>query len=446
MPKQISFFLVAFRFVVSPLGMAEGNDNDKLQLMDIFRLEYASDPQISPDGEGIVYVRNFMDVMKDKRRSNLWLIESDGSENRPLTSGNRNDSTPRWSPDGRKLLYASSEDGTVQLYLRWMDTGQTAKLTQLPRSPAGLSWSPDGRWIAFSMLVPERPKPIAKLPLKPKGAEWAPPPKIIEGVRYRADGAGYLENGYTQLFVLSADGGTPRQLTSGRYHHRAQADWTPDSRKLLFSANRNEDWEYSPLNTEVYELEAVSGELKGLTRRVGPDRNPKVSPDGATIAYLGFDDHLQGYQVTRLYLMDADGSNSRLISSELDRSISDAAWRSDGQGLFIQFDDRGNTRIAFIDLKGSIQNLVSDVGGMSLGRPYSSGTFSASANGRLAYTLSRPDFPADVAVWEEGQSQEKRLTDLNADLWSFRNTGEVEEIWYKSSYDGRADVGCRRCH
>ena len=437
MPKLILFFLVVFSLVVPSLGTVEESDSDKLQLMDIFSLEYASDPQISPDGEEVVYVRNFMDVMKDKGRSSLWLIKSDGSENRHLTTGNRNDSTPRWCPDGRKLLYVSSEDGTVQLYLRWMDTGQTAKLTQLSRSPAGLSWSPDGRWIAFSMLVPERPKPIAKLPAKPKGAEWAQPPTIIESVRYRADGTGFLENGYTQLFVLYADGGTPRQVTSGRYHHRAQADWTPDSRKLLFSANRNEDWEYSPLNTEVYELEVASGDLKVLTNREGPDRNPKVSPNGATIAYLGFDDRLQGYQVTRLYLMDADGSSSRLLSSELDRSISDTAWRSDGQGLFIQFDDRGNTRIAFIDLEGKIQNLVSDVGGVSLGRPYSSGSFSASENGRLAYTLSRPDFPADVAVWEKGQSQEKRLTDLNADLWSFRRTGEVEEILYKSSYDGR---------
>jgi acylaminoacyl-peptidase len=95
----------------------------------------------------------------------------------------------------------------------------------------------------------------------------------------------------------------------------------------------------------VYELELSSGDLKVLTKRNGPDTNPKVSPDGETIAYLGFDDRLQGYQVTQLYLMDSDGRNSRLLSAELDRSISDAQWRSDGQGLFIQFDDRGNTRI-----------------------------------------------------------------------------------------------------
>ena len=140
-------------------------DDGLFRPIDVFQIEYASEPRISPDGNRIVYIRNFMDIMKDRRRSNLWIVDATGSRHRPLTTGNRNDGAPRWSPDGRRLLYTSSPaaDGSVQIYCRWMDTGQTAKLTNLTSSPGGLVWSPDGRWIAFSMLVPDSPEPFAEL-------------------------------------------------------------------------------------------------------------------------------------------------------------------------------------------------------------------------------------------------------------------------------------------
>lgn len=184
--------------------------------------------------------------MVDLRRTNLWIVQSDGTEHRPLTSGHRNDGSPRWSPDGKRLAYTSSIDGTSQLYVRWMDTGQVAKLTQLLRGPAGLSWSPDGKWLAFSMLVPAKKTPIATMPPKPRGAEWAKPPVVIEELRYRADGAGYLESGFRHIFVVPADGGTPRQLTDGDYQHGGTLSWTPDSKSIVFSANRYDDWRYGP--------------------------------------------------------------------------------------------------------------------------------------------------------------------------------------------------------
>jgi Tol biopolymer transport system component len=94
---------------------AEEPDDDRFQPLDVFQLEHASDPRISPDGKLVVYVRNFMDIMKDRRRSNFWIINSDGREHRSLTSGKHNDSSPRWSPDGKRLLYVSTSGGTPQL-------------------------------------------------------------------------------------------------------------------------------------------------------------------------------------------------------------------------------------------------------------------------------------------------------------------------------------------
>ncbi|MFQ5640173.1 MAG: prolyl oligopeptidase family serine peptidase [bacterium] len=432
----LCFSLPFYLLAETPLNDIE----NRFQPIDVFQLEYASDPQISPDGQKIVYVRSFMDIMKDRRRSNLWIVDYNGRDHRPLTTGNGNDGSPRWSPDGSKLLYASRTDGSSQLYLRWMDTGQTAKLTNLTRSPRGISWSPDGKWIAFSMLVPKSAKPFAKIPPKPKGAEWAKPAKMITKLRYRADGAGYLEDGYTHIFVLSAEGGTPRQLTRGDFNHGGTLSWTPDSQSILFSANRHEEWEYDPVNSEIYQVSLSDGAIQALTDRAGPDGSPVVSPDGKKIAYLGFDDKLQGYQITRLYVMNRDGSDSQLITGDFDRDVGRLFWSGDGKGLFFQYDDQGNGKIGVVSLNGKVQTLTGDVGGLSLGRPYSGGSFSVASNGRFAFTHSRPDHPADLAVGRKGANVH-RLTHLNDDLFGHKKLGEVEEMWYESSYDGRKIQG-----
>lgn len=152
---------------------------DHFQALDVFELEYASDPRISPDGQRIVYLRNSMDIMEDRKRTKLWIINFDGRDPRRLTDGDGQESSPRWSPDGTRIAYFSDAEGSSQIYLRWMDSGQNAKLTQVLRSPRGITWSPDGQWIAFSMLVPDDPPQIARLPKKPEGANWADPPRII---------------------------------------------------------------------------------------------------------------------------------------------------------------------------------------------------------------------------------------------------------------------------
>ena len=445
MNKHVFYGLFLFMLILSnPLKMATGQetvDNRYFEPIDVFSLEYATDPQISPDGDRIVYVRRFMDIMTDRTRSNLWIINADGSNHRPLTTGNENDSSPRWSPDGQSLLYVSSSDGSRQLYRRWMDTGQTARLTNLVSSPGGMVWSPDGRWIAMTMMVKESTPSFVTLPAKPKGAEWAKPSKVIEKLKYRADGAGYLEDGYTHLFILSAESGTPRQLTAGSFNHGSTPSWTPDSQHLVFSANRHTDWEYDALNSEVYTLSVKDGAIRQLTDRQGPDHSPAVSPDGKYIAYLGFDDTLQGYRVTRFYVMHRDGGNRRLISNDFDRGISRPIWSADSQGLYFQYNSEGNGKLGYIYLSGKQQMLAEDMGGTSLGRPYSSGSYSVANTGRYAYTMTRPEHPSDVVVGKMNTSETVRITRLNSDLLGHKLLGETEEIWFNSSYDNRRIQG-----
>ena len=423
---------------------APGQDSPRLLTdLDVFELEYASDPQISPDGQRIVYVRNAMSLMKDRRQSSLWIVDADGGAQRKLVSGEGKESSPRWSPDSGRVAYvASGEDGS-EIFVRWIPTGQTARLSQLPETPHGITWSPDGQWIAFSMRVAEDEPELVEPPAKPEGAEWADPPRVITRLRHEADGEGYLEPGYHHLFVLPAEGGTPRQVTSGPFHHRAAPTWTPDSKALIFSANRGPNWEYEFINSEVYTVSLDGGAVRALTDRNGPDHSPAVSPDGEWIAYLGYDDKVQTYQVTGLYLMRRDGSDQRLLTGNLDRSVADPVWSAHSKSLFVSYADRGRTKIARLTLEGEVEVLVDNLGGTSLGRPYPGGSFSVAADvsddGAIAYTSTSTERPADVAMWRE--SERRQLTTLNADLLAFRDLGTVEEIAYESSHDGRRIQG-----
>ncbi|MEL6674156.1 MAG: S9 family peptidase [Bacteroidota bacterium] len=408
--------------------------NNVFQSLDIFEIEFASDPQISPDGKQIVYVRNFKDIMTDRNLSNLWIINTDGSGHRPLTQGPNRDRAPRWSPDGSQLLYSSNQSGKNQFHLMWMESGQSMVLTHLQQGAGGASWSHDGKWIAFSMAVMGKASSLTSMPPKPAGAKWNKPPIYIDEMRYRADGAGYLPAAHSHIFLLPATGGTPRQLTFGDKDYGGQIQWSKDNQSLIFSANLHDEAETEPRNSEVYELSIQDGSLKTLTSRKGPDNNPRLSPDGSMIAYTGFDDRYQGFQVSGLYVMNRDGSEPRLVSEKLDRSVNQYAWAADGKSLFVSYHNHGNTKLAQMTLKGKVKDLTKDIGGTSLGRPYSSGSFSVASNGTYAFTHSRPDHPADIAVGMAGE-ESRVLTGLNQDLFGHKNLGKVEEIWYKSSYD-----------
>ncbi len=419
--------------------------NDRyLRLGDVFDLEYASDPQISPTASSVVYERNFLDIMTDRRRSNLWIVQSDGTDHRPLTTGKHRNSSPRWSPDESKIAYISTRDGKPQIWAHSMKTGHEAKLTSLLSAPSAISWSPDGKQIAFSMFVANKRTPYVKMPPKPQGAKWAAPPKLITRLQYRRDGSGYVKDGFNQIFVIPAGGGTPRQLTSGPYNHPAPGagspQWTPDGGTLIFSANRQTDWEHQLRNTEIHEVSVSARAIKTLTGRFGPDSNPVISPDGSKIAYLGYDDHYEGYQRTRLYVMNRGGGEPRELGN-LDRDIVSPIWSADSKGVFFQYDDQGDTKVAYIGLSGKIEDLAGHLGGSTLGRPYGRGSFSAAGTSRFAYTWSDPRHPGEVAVGKRDTPGVKVLTALNDDLLGHKTLGDVEEIWYESSFDKRKIQG-----
>jgi acylaminoacyl-peptidase len=434
--KNLLHLLILF-FISVHFSFAQ--NNDKLDLLDIFNMEFISDPQISPDGKHIVYVRNFKDVMTDRNLSNLWMINFDGTGNRALTTGNQNDNSPRWSHDGTKLVFKSNkEDEKTKLYLMDIQSGVSYALTNTKYAPSNMVWSHDDSMLAFTMFVPKGKASPIKMPGKPEGAKWNSPPIYIDDMNYRRDGSGYVKPGNTQLFTLPIQGGTPRQLTFEDFNHGGP-QWSLDDSKLYFSANFHKEEEFEPQDSEVYVLELSNGKTQALTDRYGPDGSPKVSPDGKHIAYLGNDDKYLGYQLSLLYVMDADGSNSKCLSTDFDRSVSNIHWDSKGKGLYFQYDDQGKTKLAHMSLKGELTVITDNLGGLSLGRPYNAATFSVSNKDSFAFTLGTTEHPADLGVGNSKSIQ--RLTYVNDDLFSYKSIGNVEEIWWESSYDNQKIQG-----
>jgi dipeptidyl aminopeptidase/acylaminoacyl peptidase len=413
--------LTALVLAVAVTTTAWANGKERLTVELFLDWEYVSSPQVSPDGTQVVYARRWTDKVNDKYESDVWIVNADGSKNRFLVKG----SSPQWSPDGKRLAYiAPGEPTGAQIWVKWLDTGEETQLTRLERGPSGIQWSPDGKRIAFNMIVPARPDFSVKLPSKPNGAKWVEPPRVIDRLNYRADGAGYRPEGFTHIFVIPATGGSPRQLTDGDYNHGA-GEWTPDSQTIVFSATRKPDADFLRGGAEIYAVSVREGQIRALTDRNGPDTNPAVSPDGRLIAYTGFDQTDDTYTVSKLYLMDIGGKNRRLLSGELDRSPSELIWADDGAGVYFTAEDRGTNNLYYVWANGGAPRQITQ-GNHQLS------VSSIAKNGLAAGVLASPAEPGDVVVFNLKQPRPRKLTAVNDDLLEGRTLGAVEEIWYDS--------------
>ena len=426
----ILLFIISFKF-----SSFSQNTKAVFTDLDVFDLQYVKNPQISPDGSQIVYRRMTFDILKDRAVGNLWMINSSGINNQKLTSRESSEYGAIWSPNGDRLAFISSTDEGSEIYIYWKNTSKFAKISQLEGSPSNLVWSSNGKDLAFTMKVKTAPPVLVKMPKKPKGAKWAKTARITDRLYHESDGQGYIDTGFTHVFLISSEGSGIAQLTSGEFNHRGPLSWSNDNSKVYFTSNRSDSWEYDFRNSELYSVNVENYRIMALTDRKGPDFNPKESPNGKYVAYLGYNDKIQAYQNTQLSIMDADGKNKRVLSLNVNSSINSYQWDSNNKGIYYSYDKFGDTKIAYLNLDGSSRDLAENLGGNSIGRPYGGGSFSVSNNGVIAYTNTSYKHPSELTIVKDNKS--KQITNLNSQLLENRTLGKVEEIWYKSSFDNR---------
>lgn len=409
---------------------------DTLQYQDVFNLEYAAAPFFSGDGKTVYYERRSMDIMKDRTHSTLWQVSVDGKRHRPVLADDANVRAATLSPDGNMLAYISDKGGSNQIYVRYQDTGQIAKLSTVEFMPGNLTWSHDSKHLAFTLFTPVQDKPLfTGMPKKPKGADWADTAKLIDTTSYRSDGRGYLPSGFNQIYILPVSGGTPRQLTTGNYPNDGKLAFSADDKAIYFSANRSEDYALHPLTSDLFSVNIDTTEVTAVTSMPGPESSPTLSPDGKYLAFNQVADNKMSYQNGDITILELKSGKTTRLTTSLDRSVQQFEWQNNSKGLVFSYLDHGQTRLAEVSLNGKITTLDAKLGGQSLGRPYTSGQFALADNGTVAFTIDDPLSPADIAITTKRGS--KPLTDLNDDALGHLKLASVETMPVKSSLDGR---------
>ena len=407
--------------------------------LDVFSREFMSDPQVSPDGKMVAYVRRSNDIMTDRPHSTVWAVDLATGEHRPLLTGPANFTAPRWSPTGDRLLFLSTEAGhKPELKVIRLADRATATVAPLPETATSPSWSPDGKQIAFSMLAAVDAHKLGTPPKKPDGADWAPVARVFDKLQIHADGQGFLKPGSTHIFVVPADGGTPRDLTPGKVDF-TEAHWL-NSATVLAVGNEDEKAEIESNESEIFAIDVAAGTHKALTHRKGPDATPVAAPDGKLIAYTGYDAKPELYSATHLYVMNPDGSGVRELTKDVEVAVTSPRWAPDGKSIYTLAQAEGQVRILRTTLDGKTEIVTREVGYGANGRPYGQGEFDVGGAAKapvVAFGKDSWSRPADLAVLTAG-GKARVLTDLNGDLLDHVPLATLEPLKVKNPADGLA--------
>ena len=444
-----------------------------LEAESLWHWEWAGDPQLSPDGRHLVYVRVAVDREGDTYTRDLWLKDLETQRHRPLTTHEANDSNPRFSPDGKRVAFTSTRRDSNQIWVIGLDSGEARPLTELEGGAGSPVWSPDGEQIAFSSRArtaeerreerdAEREQRAAEREARgldeDADMESAPEPTVIDRLQYQQDGrSDYLPETRPDIWLVAVGDqwpADPERVTDGRLDYGSPS-WSADGEWLYFSGLLEDDADWRQ-ESHIYRI-AASGD--GEPEQLTPDEfagerpsfgNPMPSPGGDTLAFTGntFSGRGPSYALTELYLMDADGGEPRKVSGDYDRSIGDGGsgdatapgtgvttvdWSPDGQAIWFTTADRGQTHLArYLPEADEIARMTDfdqgDIAGFAVG------------GDRVAKLWSDPQNPYQLYTARTGELAERdqwtRLSHLAAEPLEGVTLSEYEEVWYES-FDGQ---------
>ena len=400
-------------------------EKTRLSLEHYKNYEWTSNPTLSPDGEQILYSRTWINLIDDKRETDLWIMNKDGSANRFFLNGSQG----KWSPDGNKIAFIKEgEPNGKQIFVKYLGIeGEPTQITKLEKSPSSFEWSPDSKYIAFIMHVSTEPalKPVG-VPKRPKNASWTEAPKVIDEVDYSQDRVGFNERGFRQLFIVPSEGGTARQITFGEFDDISSGlSWSRNNKKIFFSSYQKPEAEYARGQSNIYSVDVNNLKLKELTYREGTESSPQVSPDGSRIAFVGSTWSENFYNDRKIYIMNSDGTDLKCVTSNLDQTPSSPIWASNNSGVFFNVREFGQSNVYYASVNGEINKVTS--GNHML-------TMNDLVGNDAVATWTNPSNPSDIVSFSVKKfNRIERLTNVNKDIFYNVEFGSVEEITYKSS-------------
>jgi dipeptidyl aminopeptidase/acylaminoacyl peptidase len=431
---------------------SQAADKRPITVDDLYRFQRISDPQISPDGSQVVYViSTITDAANNKSSSNLWLAATDGkTPPRQLTTTEKKDRHPRWSPDGKRILFESNRSGDTQLWLIELAGGEARQLTHVSTEANNALWSRDGSHIAFvSAIFPEfSDKPFAdsdklnkqKLEEREKSPVKA---KVFTKLFYRHWDS-YVEDKRQHLFVMKADGTDVRDVTPGdrdayptstTFESGDNFTFSPDGKYLVFTAVPANDEAWST-NHDLCRVSITntSKEWECLTKdNPAADNAPTFSPDGKKLAYRA--QKRAGYEADTWELMIVDAnpdgtihsrplSATAQLSGKKELSVDDYVWADGGAVIFTA--DEGGYKRLFMVWPGSRYQEVT-----TSGMTGAVGDLSVSRDGkRISFTRAALNGPADAYVCESDlrTSAPQNITNANASILAGIDTPRPETV------------------
>jgi dipeptidyl aminopeptidase/acylaminoacyl peptidase len=406
---------------------------------DLMKARRVADPQISPDGKWVAYSVTVVDKEKNSRNADIWIVPTGGGQARQLTRSQKEDSRPRWSPDGKEMAFVSTRDGTSQIWLLPVEGGEARKVTAMATEAGGVLFSPDGKHLLFtSDVYPECDNSDPQKALESNAARK----KAVGESKVKAHLASRLlfrhwtewkDGKRTHLFIVPVDGSQPpRDLTPGDYDvppfSLGGPDdyvFSPDGKEVCYASNHDPHEERS-VNADLFVVNAATGETRRITTNPGYDGSPQYSGDGKYIAYRA--QFRPGYESDRfrLLLYDRATGEHRNLTEGFDRWVDSFAWAPDGKKLYIVSGDRGRNSIFEVSLSGD------GVKGVYGG--HSSGDLGVTPDGgAIVFTRSSMHEPAEIYRANADGSKATALTRHNDALLATLDMNPAEEFWYDGS-------------
>ena len=434
---------------------------------DLFRFVWAADPQMSPNGSQVAFVRVTADADKDRYDTQIFIVPADGSSApRPLTSG-RSDRAPRWSPDGRQLAFVRTPDPVdgkakpSQIYLISMDGGEARALTDAPKGASSPVWSPDGRSIAF-LSVPDTSRSDSARRMPDTAKKHVSDVVVITRAQYRWNGAGYTDvSAHSHIWTVPASftptGPLPtaRQITNGTFDE-SEPVWSPDGSRLYFTSDRNLEPYYESVGDELFSVPAAGGTMTKVASLDGAIGSIAISPDGKRIAFTGNENGkpVRFYDERDIYVMDAaPGSKPVNLSANYDYDVEGGLtgdqhppragngggiiWSGDSQSVIVVTTENGRANLRRFPVSGGASSAVT-TGDQEVV------SYAADAKGSKFVTLiSTPVNIGDLFIVDASRvplPASRQITRVNDALFSTLDIPSPEEIAY-NSFDGKRIQG-----